>query len=296
MDSFKSMNNALAYIEEHLIEEIDYSKVSQIAYCSEYHFKRMFSFLAGISLSEYIRRRRLTLAALDLKDKDLRIIDVAVKYGYNSADSFSRAFHSLHGILPSEARREDIQLKAYPPMTFQLSIRGGCEMNYRIVEKESFNLVGFKKRVPIVFEGINPEIGKMTELLTPEIIKELKEISDVEPRGIISASINFSEGRMEEEGELDHYIGVATSSKEMKGFDVLEINASTWAVFESIGPFPETLQNVWGRIYSEWFLASGYEAVEGPEMLWNESPDTGNPKYRSEIWIPVKKNNLQPFI
>lgn len=99
MDSLRSMNNALEYIEEHLTEEIDYSEVSKIAYCSEYHFKRMFSFLAGISLSEYIRRRRLTLAALDLKDRDLRIIDVAVKYGYNSADSFSRAFHSLHGFL-----------------------------------------------------------------------------------------------------------------------------------------------------------------------------------------------------
>ena len=101
MDSLSNMNKALAYIEEHLTEEIDYSEVSKIAYCSEYHFKRMFSFLSGIGLSEYIRRRRLTLAALDLKDTNLRIIDVAVKYGYDSADSFSRAFHSMHGILPS---------------------------------------------------------------------------------------------------------------------------------------------------------------------------------------------------
>ena len=101
MDTLSNMNKALAYIEEHLTEEIDYSEVSKIAYCSEYHFKRMFSFLSGIGLSEYIRRRRLTLAALDLKDTNLIIIDVAVKYGYNSADSFSRAFHSLHGILPS---------------------------------------------------------------------------------------------------------------------------------------------------------------------------------------------------
>ena len=291
MDSLKSMNNALAYIEEHLTEEIDYSKISKIAYCSEYHFKRMFSFLSGISLSEYIPRIRLTLAALDLKDKDLRIIDVAVKYGYNSADSFSRAFHSLHGILPSEARSENTQLKAYPRMTFILSIQGGCEMNYRIVEKEAFKLVGFKKRVPVIFKGVNPEIAKMTELLTPEVIKQLKVISNVEPTGIISASTNFSEGRMEERGELDHYIGVATSSDETAEFDVLKIDASTWAVFESIGPFPETLQNVWGRIYSEWFPSSGYEAVEGPEILWSESPDTGNPKYRSEIWIPVKKKD-----
>jgi AraC family transcriptional regulator len=291
MDSLSRMNKALAYIEEHLTEDIDYCEVAKIAHCSEYHFKRMFSFLSGIGLSEYIRRRRLTLAALDLKDTNLRIIDVAVKYGYDSADSFSRAFHSIHGILPSEARSENAQVKAFPRMTFQLSIKGGCEMNYRIVEKGPFKVVGFKKRVPIVFEGVNPEIAKMTELLTPEVVKQLKALSNVEPTGIISASINFSEGRMEENGMLDHYIGVATSSDETGKFDVLNVEAGTWAVFESIGPFPETLQNVWGRIYSEWFPTSGYEAVEGPEILWNESPDTGNPKYRSEIWIPVKKKD-----
>ena len=145
MDSLTSMNNAMQYIEEHLTDDIDYSEVSKIACCSEYHFKRMFSFLSGIGLSEYIRRRRLTLAALDLKDTNLRIIDVAVKYGYDSADAFSRAFHSMHGILPSEARSENTQLKAYPRMTFQLSIKGGCEMNYRIVEKGPFQLVGIKK-------------------------------------------------------------------------------------------------------------------------------------------------------
>lgn len=289
MDTLSSMNNALEYIEDNLTEEINYSKISKIAFCSEYHFKRMFSFLSGISLSEYIRRRRLTLAALDLKDKNLRIIDVAVKYGYTSADSFSRAFHSLHGILPSEARHESTQLKAYPRMTFQLSIKGGCEMNYRIVEKESFRIVGFKKRVPIIFGGVNPEIAKMTKRLTPEIIEQLKAFSNLEPTGIISASANFSEGRMDEKGELDHYIGVATLCDEMADFDTLNIDSGTWAVFESVGPFPETLQNVWGRIYSEWFPTSGYETVEGPEILWNESPDTGNPKYRSEIWIPVKK-------
>lgn len=292
MDSLRRMNDALAYIEEHLTEDIEYSEISKRAFCSEYHFKRMFSFLSGISLSEYIRRRRLTLAALDLKDSDLRIIDIAVKYGYSSADSFTRAFHSMHGFLPSEARRENTPLKAYPKMTFQLTIQGGCEMNYRIVEKAPFKIVGFKKRVPIIFDGVNPEIAKMYERLTPEVIKQLKALSNVEPTGIISASTNFSERRMEEKGELDHYIGVATSSDETGEFDALKIKASTWAVFESIGPFPETLQNVWGRIYSEWFPASGYEAVEGPEMVWNESEDTGDPKYRSEIWIQVKKKNV----
>ncbi|MCD4713722.1 MAG: AraC family transcriptional regulator [Clostridiales bacterium] len=289
MDSLSSMNKALAYIEKHLTEEIDYVEISKIAYCSEYHFKRMFSFLAGISLSEYIRRRKLTLAAIELKDSDLRIIDIAIKYGYNSADSFTRAFQSMHGILPSVARDENAQIKSFPQMTFQLSIQGGREMNYRIVEKRAFKIVGFKKRVPIIFNGVNPEIAKMYDVFTPEIIKTLKDLSNVEPTGIISASTNFSEGRMDEKGELDHYIGVATSSDDSTGFQVLNVDACTWAIFESIGPFPETLQNVWGRIYSEWFPSSGYESIEGPEILWHESKDTSNPKYRSEIWIPVKK-------
>lgn len=292
MDTLSSMNKALNYIEEHLAEDIHYDEVSRIAYCSEYHFRRMFSFLSGISLSEYVRRRRLSLAALDLRISDLRIIDVAVKYGYSSADSFSRAFHSMHGILPSELRNENAQLKAYPRMTFQLTIKGGSEMNYRIVLKGPFRLVGIMKRVPIVFKGVNAEIAKMAQGLTPEMIQNLKAISDVEPAGIISASTRFSEGRMEESGELDHYIGVATSRNETSGYDVLEIQESTWAVFESIGPFPDTLQSTWGRIYSEWFPSSGYEAVEGPEILWHESPDTKNPMYRSEIWIPVKKKAI----
>lgn len=129
MDMLKNMNVALNYIEKNLDEEIDFKEVAKLAFCSEYHFKRMFSFLAGITLSEYIRRRRLTLAAFELKDSSMRIIDVAVKYGYSSADSFTRAFQSLHGITPKDARSGGQSLKAYPRMTFQLSIKGGDEMN-----------------------------------------------------------------------------------------------------------------------------------------------------------------------
>lgn len=289
MDALTNMNNAMAYIEEHLKEDIDYSEISRVAYCSEYHFRRMFSFLSGVSLSEYVRRRRLTLSAIDLKNCNMRIIDIAVKYGYSSADSFTRAFYNMHGVLPSQARNNNVKLKAYPKMTFQLSIKGGEELNYRILEKGPFNLVGFKKRVPIIFEGVNPEIIKMNEFLTVEAVKKLKEICNVEPMGIISASTNFTEERMKEKGELDHYIGVATTNNDSMDFDVFKIDANTWAVFESIGPFPETLQNIWGRIYSEWFASSGYEAVEGPEILWNESTDTSKSDYKSEIWIPVKK-------
>lgn len=289
MDSLKRMNEALSYIEENLMNDIDLKEVARIALCSEYHFQMMFSFLAGVTLSEYIRRRRLTLAAFELKNRNLRVIDVAVKYGYSSADSFTRAFQGLHGITPSEARNNGQSLKAYPRMTFQLSINGGNEMNYRIEEKEAFSIVGIKKRVPIIFNGVNPEIAAMWKSLDGEIISKLKELSNVEPIGLLSASTNFSEGRMEEKGELDHYIGVATNNECPSDLAELSVAASTWAVFEAVGPFPETLQNVWGRIYSEWFPSSNYEIAEGPEILWNENKDVTSPKFKSEIWIPVIK-------
>ncbi|MEK4580806.1 MULTISPECIES: GyrI-like domain-containing protein [Bacillus] len=289
MDSLKNMNAAMQYIEDNLTHEIDFKEVAKIAFCSEYHFKRMFSFLAGISLSEYIRCRRLTLAAFELKDSNAKVIDVAIKYGYNSPDSFTRAFQNLHGITPSEARSTMRSLKAYSPMTFQLSIQGGNEMNYRIEEKEPFQIIGIQKRVPIVFNGVNEEIASMWKSLTPQSIQTLKMLSNVNPNGIISASTNFSEGRMEEKGELDHYIGVATTKDCPEQFAQLEVAASTWAIFEAVGPFPDALQNVWGRIYSEWFPSSNYELAEGPEILWNEQKDVTSPNFKSEIWIPVLK-------
>ncbi|MGG0470945.1 AraC family transcriptional regulator [Priestia aryabhattai] len=289
MDLLKNMNRALHYIEENLTNDINFREVVKLALCSEYHFKRMFSFLAGITLSEYIRRRRLTLAAFELKDKNVRVIDIAIKYRYNSPDSFARAFQNLHGISPSEAKKDGCSLKAYPPMTFQLSIKGGNEMNYRIEENEAFHIVGIKERIPIIFHGVNPKIAAMWESLQDETIDKLKKLSNVKPLGLLSASANFSEGRMEEKGELDHYIGVATTKNCPRNLIKLEVPALTWAVFEAVGPFPDTLQDVWGRIYSEWFPSSNYEQVEGPEILWNEHKDVTSPTFKSEIWIPVSK-------
>lgn len=289
MDLLERMNGALSYIEENLANDIDYEEVARLACCSEYHFKRMFSFLAGVTLSEYIRRRRLTLAAFELNNSNIRIIDVAVKYGYSSPDSFTRAFQSLHGITPTEARDNGQSLKSYSRMTFQLSVKGGSEMNYRIEEKDAFRIVGIKKRVPIIFRGVNPEIAAMWKSLNDETISKLKKLSNAEPLGLLQASANFSEGRMEERGELDHYIGVATTNECPDNLAQLEVPALTWAVFESVGPFPDTLQNIWGRIYSEWFPSSNYEHTEGPEILWNENMDVNSPTFRSQIWIPVLK-------
>lgn len=288
MNQLKSMNDALDFIEEHLTQDVDLTAVAKIACCSEYHFKRMFSFLAGMPLSEYIRRRRLTLAAQELARGGVKVIDVAIKYQYDSPDAFTHAFHAQHGVAPSQARRESSVFRAFSRMTFQLTIKGGTSMNYRVVEKEAFRIVGIKKRVTLVYNGVNPEIASMWASLDAEAIRRLKEISNVEPLGLVSASVNFSEGR-QDGGTLDHIIGAATDRSSAAPFEALEVPALTWAVFEAVGPFPETLQSVWGRIYAEWFPSSDYQQAEGPELLWNESKDVTSPTYRSEIWIPIKK-------
>lgn len=288
MEPLKQLNLAMHYIESTLAGEIDFQKVAQLAGCSEYHFRRMFSFLSGISLSEYIRRRRLSQAAVELRHSSIKVIDLAVKYGYDSPDSFARAFQGLHGLTPTEARMEGVLLKAVPPMTFQLTIQGGNEMEYRIVDKEAFYIVGLKKRVSLIYEGVNPEIAEMWQSLTAEDIQTLKQMSNAEPAGLLSASLNFTEGRAEG-SQLDHFIGVAAAKPAAEKWDVLAVPASTWAVFTARGKFPDALQNVWGRIYAEWFPMSGYEVSEGPEILWNESKDTSLPDYHSEIWIPVVK-------
>lgn len=293
MERLAHFNEAVDYIENHLTDnQLNLDQAAQLVLSSEYHFKRLFLALSGVSVSEYVRRRRLSLAASNLKESDLRIIDIAIKYGYTSADAFSRAFYSVHGILPSEARSDTVHVLNYPRLTFHLSIQGGEAMKYTIVEKEPFKLVGFKKRVAIQFEGVNSEIADMQELLTREALEELKNLSTNDPEGIISASTNFSEGRMQEEGKLDHYLGVIANESTQTSFDELHIEEGTWAIFEAVGPFPETLQTIWGRIYSEWFPSSEYELREGPELLWNADHDTSKPDFRSEIWIPVKKSNV----
>jgi AraC family transcriptional regulator len=289
MNMLANLNKAMDYIEQNLLEDIDFQQVAKISLCSEYHLKRMFSFLAGIPLSEYIRNRRLTLAAMELKEQNRRVLDIAVKYGYQSSDSFTRAFHKLHGVLPSEVKTANHRLQAYPKMSFQLTVKGTSHMEYRIVEKAAFQIIGLKKRVPIQFKGVNPEIAKMWQSLNESMIQELKQMSDVEPLGLISASTNFSEQRMEEAGELDHYIGVATNQVCPQNWEALEVASGTWGVFEASGKFPDALQDVWGRIYAEWFPASNYEQINGPEILWNESKNIDSPHFRSEIWIPLKK-------
>ncbi len=161
-------------------------------------------------------------------------------------------------------------------------------MEYRIVHNGPFQIVGFKKRITLQFEGINPQIASLYENLTSERIAQLKALCDMHPKGMLSVSTNFTE-RTEEGTELDQYIGVATTQPPPGGYESLPVDESDWVVFTATGPFPKAIQDMWARIYSEWLPASEYQLTGGPELLWHESPDLTELNHKSEIWIPVAK-------
>lgn len=289
MNPLEQMNKAMEYIEENLLKEIDFQKMAQIAGYSAYHFLRMFSALAGMPLGEYIRLRKLSVAAVLLQTTNKKIIDIALALGYDSPDAFTKAFQSVHNVLPSQIRKGEKNVKDFLPVTFQLTVKGGLTMDYKIVQKDDFYIVGFKKRIPLQFEGENSNINSLFEKLTPEIIKNLKGLNDQTPNGMLSVSANFEE-RTKENSKLDQYIGVATAKKPQTAeFDILPVAAATWAVFTTVGEFPKTLQETWAKVYSEWFPSTKYQLNEGPEILWHEKPDLSGGNCKSELWIPVKE-------
>ncbi|WOO88891.1 AraC family transcriptional regulator [Mollicutes bacterium LVI A0078] len=289
MNNLKRLNEAMNYIESNLDNEIDMKEVGRIALCSEFHFSKMFSYLAGMHLSEYVRKRRLSLAAIDLMRTNAKVIDIAIKYNYNSADAFSRAFYKVHQILPSEVKGSEEVLKAFPKMNFEINISGGNEMEYCIITKDEFNLIGFKKRVTITHNGVNEEIASMQKLLTAQSIKEIKAMSNTEPTGMLSASMNFVDRHIDGVGQMDHIIGVA-STDASDTYSTTKIDAATWAVFTVDGIFPKALQETWANIYGQWFPSSSYIPTGGAELTWHAKPTIPGEHYEGEIWVPVKLN------
>lgn len=281
MDTLENMRKALDYIEENLDGEIEYAKIAKIAFCSQYHFQRMFVFLIGMPLSEYIRRRRLTLAALDIQNSHDRVIDIAVKYGYSSADAFSRAFQTMHNVTPSQARNKGVLLKAQPRVAFTLSLKGVLEMNYRIEEKQAFSVVGIKERFSYT-DNLGKSVGEMWGSTSQETMGKISTLANAEPIGLVGA---YSE--MYPDNTTDYYIGVITTNDCPAEFVKLDIQAQTWAVFEIVGALPTAMSNIWGRIFSEFFPSTGYEHTPAPEIEWYSNGDMNSPTYKSEIWIPI---------
>ena len=283
MTVLEGLNRAIHYIEENLDQEIDYAQIARVACTSQYHFQRMFGFVTEIPLSEYIRRRRLTLAAFELRSGNARILDIALKYGYNSADAFARAFQNMHGIPPSKARENGVTLTAYPRILFTLSIKGVVAMNYRVEEREGFRVVGIKESVTTVNGENFKKIPQMWANLQKETCMEILALSDREPSGLLGVCADMSGD------QFDYWIAAATTKSCPAGLQSLEIPACTWAIFEATGPLPTAIQELFARIYTEWLPTSGYEHAPAPEIEWYSDGDTSSPAYKSAVWVPIIK-------
>ncbi|MEU7025216.1 AraC family transcriptional regulator [Streptomyces sp. NPDC046275] len=284
----EGLNRALDHLEERLDREVDVAGAARIAATSEYHFRRLFSALAGMPLSVYVRRRRMTLAGAEVLSGERTLLDVAVSYGYGSGEAFARAFRSVHGIGPGEARRTGAAIVSQPRMSFRVVVEGSSSMEYRIVEKEAFRIAGRKARIPLVHEGVNAAGAAHVESVGVDAIVRMKELSDREPAGVLSAVEHLSDSR-EEGTEVDYWIGVATGPGTPAGdLDVLDVPAGTWAVFAGRGPYPSALQELWRDVFTQWFPSNPYTSRPGPELLRTTPVEIGQDT-DSELWIPVER-------
>lgn len=298
MDFIGNLQKAVDYIEENLCEDIDFEKAAQLAACSVYHFHRMFSYIVGLSLTDYVRRRRMTLAAFDLRQTDLRMIDLAVKYGYDSQSSFTRAFHLLHGVTPTRARVGGVKIKVYPRLSFQLILKGAESMQYRIEKTEAYQVFGraiipdwadtdwkkwgeYADRVledgshdtTNIAAGFPGPVGEMIENDTWDTarIHLLQAIHFYTSDGVR----HFMYGWELPEGGVDD------------SFTVVEVPGATWVVFSEIDPDRFAVKELYDYCYTHWFPTSGYVQAEGPVIEKYAQADK-NGGWIQELWMPVR--------
>lgn len=285
------LNDAMEIVERDLAEPggtVDVAGLARVTLTSEYHFRRLFSALAGMPLSAYVRRRRLTLAAAEVLEGRRGLLEIAVRYGYGSHEAFARAFRAMHGVGPAEARRVGASLTTQSRLSFRLVVEGSSSMRYRVVEKDAFSVVGKVARVPLVHEGMNPAIVSFVRGLPKETVRRIEALSDQEPRGTVNISVNLDESRAEGT-ELDYWLGAVTGTEAPADLDRLPVRAGTWAVFSGSGPFPETVQHLWRDVFTQWFPSNPYRSRPGPEMLAARLSDDGT-EAEAELWIPVERD------
>ncbi len=282
MEWLERLNRAMDYIEDHLEDTIRFDEAARITCCSTFHFQRMFSYIAGVPLSEYIRRRRMTVAAFELQQKNVKVVDLALRMGYDSPTAFNRAFQSVHGVPPSAARKTGVTLNTYPRIIFHISIKGDVKMDYRIEKKDAFRIIGVKTALYGDMEKnfqIVPEFW--LKVSQADSIPAMLPLMNGEPNALLGVSANIGE-------EAEYYIAVPSDRplpQERPDFAAYTVPACTWAVFPGRGAMPGAIQELEKRIITEWLPASGYEYANAPDI---EVYLTGDPQDSEfEVWLPV---------
>jgi|WetSurMetagenome_2_1015567.scaffolds.fasta_scaffold33002_3 AraC family transcriptional regulator len=290
MEWSERMNAAIDYIEDNLEGEIDFKAAAKLACCSIFHFQRMFMVIMDVTPAEYARRRRLTLAARDLTSTDDKVIDIAMRYGYDAPDSFTRAFRQLHGITPHAARAPGVKLSAFPRIFFNIQLKGGNDMDYRIIEKPAFEIIGRSRK----FRTVNGEnfikIPQFWQeyMATPEY-KTLMDLTGGKPGEVTGGGcLGICFGGEETNWDPFSYgIGIEkTIKKSPVKFEVMPVPAASWAVFDCT---LDNLQDITKRIFSEWFPSTGYEHAPAPELEIYLPGNFNDVTMKCQIWMPVVK-------
>ncbi|WP_170285627.1 AraC family transcriptional regulator [Microbacterium rhizomatis] len=283
------LNRLVALVEDHLTDDLDLTRVASGLGTTEYHLRRMFSSLAGMPLSEYVRRRRMTVAAADVLGRE-DLLGIAVRYGYGSTEAFGRAFRSVHGVSPGDVRRDGGPLRTQPQIRFRLTVEGNITMDARITDRPDFRLIGHAARVPLIHQGVNPHIQAHIASLPAEEHTRLKELSATEPPGLLQVSADvdpdYAEGT-----QLTYLHGVAVTdgTHVPDDLDVIEVPAGAWAVFRTEGDYPGALQTAWAVTATEWFPSNPWRLRPGPSIvsILDRSDDFSTAT--CELWLPVER-------
>ncbi|MFC7526801.1 GyrI-like domain-containing protein [Parapedobacter sp. GCM10030251] len=282
------LNRVIDYIEDHMTDELSLESIAEYAGIHDFHFRKIFFYLSGHTLNEYIKNRKLSEANKDLLAGE-RVTDVAFKYGYQSMDGFTRAFKKWSGFLPSDVIKKKTR-KTFPKLSFIITVTGGTTMEFRIEDKPAFRFAGVSKRVPMQFEGVNNEIVKLARSITEEQKKEMHSLQNIAPYEIVNVSYDADAKFLKEEGDLTHLIGVLTTESEVsERLDTISVEPGTWAVFPNDGPFPATLQQTMANIYAVWLPSSSYEVIDAPSFSFTKMDGQKPDHAYSEVWIPVRK-------
>ncbi len=282
-----TLNALVELVEQRHDAPVDVTDVARRHGTTEYHLRRMFSALAQMPVSEYVRRRRMTLAAADLVHGEPNLLDVAVRYGYGSVEAFGRAFRSVHGTSPAEVRRDGGPLSTQPMLRFRLSVEGSSPMDVTITDRPAFVLAGHAAQVPLVHRGVNPHIQDHIASIPPAEHARLKAMSDTEPGGILAVTAG-QEPDAPEGAMLTylHAVALRVDTTVPDDLDTMPVEAGTWAVFHSSGPFPDALQQTWAATATDWFPSNPWRLRSGPSILrYLELTET---EATCEIWMPIE--------
>lgn len=282
----ESLQKAINYMEEHLLDQITIEDIAKRADVTSFHFQRVFMILTDLSVGEYLRRRRLTLAAQELTSTTCKIIDLAYKYGYDTPESFSKAFRKQHGISPTGARKGMGKIQSYNRISIQVKLKGVEPIKYHIIERDSFQVIGIKREFSCGAEdagipGIPEFWGEATE---NGIVNQLVQLTNGQIKGLLGITENFNA----EKNVVDYWIATEYSGDVPDGFMSYDIPAAKWVVFEVKGKVPSSIINAWKQIYSEWFPSNGYEPAKIAPIEAYIDSDLDSPNSYNEIWVAIK--------